>query len=490
MIRQLHVRIGSAALIALGSIALAIYVVMATVPFSMLTRNEPLLSFAGITREMWPGVRQYLLTFGAPFLLYAGGFAVLWRWPVSPAVVFAFPVLFSAALFFVYPVTALDVFLYGAQGWTLVQHGANPLVVPPSSFADNPFLPWAPYIGAPTSYGPVWMYVSAIAVWLGNGHPLGTVLIFKLIVAAAFLAGTVLCYRIAERLEPGTGVLAAYTLGWNPLVLWATVGDGHNDMAMALLILFGCLCLFRRPLVALLSLVIAGLLKFAAFLLLPVFAVHLLRRGCSPLRVTLWLAIAAGCGWLVLWPLWSGPATLTAISAQLQHTISMSPAATLILWGEAWGYPREAAEQATRYLLLPLFAVTYLAILLTVDKRIESALAASFGVLFAVLMMASFWFRFWYIVWPLAIAALVIRKYRWLAAAGILFSGLGIFVYLFTDYLWALLGTRRRLHDRLMLTVFLPPLLVLAAGALAYLTRRARPGAPRQYAEAKSAALS
>jgi hypothetical protein len=110
----------------------------------------------------------------------------------------------------------------------------------------------------------------------------------------------------------------------------------------------------------------------------------------------------------------------------------------------------------------------------TIDKRIESVLAASFGVLFAVLIVATFWFRFWYIVWPLSLAAVLLRTHKWLATAGIVFSAVGLFVYLFTDYLWIWYGVRRRLHDRLMWAVFLPPLLVLAAGAVAALTRRTR----------------
>src|SRR5262247_1809128 len=59
MIRRQYVRIGAAALIGLGTIALGIYVAMATVPFSMLTLNSPKLAFAGVTGQTWPGVRQY-----------------------------------------------------------------------------------------------------------------------------------------------------------------------------------------------------------------------------------------------------------------------------------------------------------------------------------------------------------------------------------------------------------------------------------------------
>jgi hypothetical protein len=465
--------IGSVLLAGLGVVALGIYIAKAALPFSILTLDRAGLGFAGVNPG-WSGVQEYLLTLGSPFLLYGAGFLVLRYWQVSKALIFAFPLLFGLALFLVYPLTALDVFLYGAQGWTLAHQGANPLVVPPSAFPENPFLAWAPYVGNPTSYGPVWVYLSAAAVLISGAHPLGMLLIFKVIGLVALLVSTELCYAVGERLQPGTGAIAAYTLGWNPLVLWSTVVDSHNDMIMVVLILLGCLLLFDRPLLALLAIVIAGLVKFAAFLLLPVFGLHLLRRRYSVLRLTLALTIAAACGWLILWPLWVGSATIDAVTNQMEHIFTMSPAKTIILWAEAWGHAPEVAEAGTKYVMKALFALTYAVTLLTINKRIESALVASFCVLFAVLVLATFWFRFWYIIWPLAIAAVLTSKYKWLAAAGIVFSGTGLLVYLFTDYLWDWYGTGRKLHDRMMLAVFLPPLLVLCTGAVSYLVRRTR----------------
>jgi hypothetical protein len=465
---------GSVMLTALGVIALGLYIVNAALPFSILTLDRPLLAFAGETHQTWAGVQQYLLTVGPPFLLYCAGFLVLRRWPVSKAVIFGFPVLFGVALFLVYPLTALDVFLYGAQGWTLAHHGANPLVVPPNRFPDNPFLAWSPFVDKPTSYGPAWIYIAAFTVLISDVHPLAMLLAFKLIALASLLASIALCYAIGERLQPGRGTIAAYILGWNPLVLWATVADGHNDMAMIMLILLGCLCLFDRPFLALLAVVIAGLMKFAAFLLLPVFILHLLRRRYGVLRLTIAVVMAAACGWLVLWPLWAGAATVTAITNQLEHMITMSPAKTIIMWAQVWGYPPDAAETATKYVMKGLFALSYLIILLTVNKRVESAFAASFGVLFAVLVLATFWFRYWYIMWPLAIAAVLTPKYKWLVAAAVVFSGTGLFIYLFTDYLWVFYGTRRKLNDYVTTTVFFPPLFVLCVGAVWGLIRRRR----------------
>jgi alpha-1,6-mannosyltransferase len=453
------------ALTLLGLAALAVYVAAAAVPFSITSLGgTPLLSFAGMTGQTRAGVVRYLLTLGVPFLLYAFGFLVLWRKRVPRAVVFAMPALFCLALVFVYPLTALDVFLYGAQGWTLSQHGANPLVVPPSTFPDNPFLGWTAYTGQPSTYGPLWIYMSALVTILG-GTTLTALVGFKVLGMAALLGSMALTYLIAEQLRPGRGRLAAYTLGWNPLALWVTVANGHNDMAMMFFVLLGVFLLLRRPLFALSAIAMAGLVKYSAFLLLPVFLVYLWRRGYPWQRLGLSLGVAAVCAWVVMGPLWAGPETLTALRDQMQDMLTMSPGATLVFWLEARGMPAESAERLARDVLYIAFAVVYALALTRVDRRRGSAVAVSFVALTTLLILATFWFRSWYVVWPLALAALLVGSHRWLAAAGIAFSGSALLVYLFTDYLWVWYGTDLKLHLILMAVVFAPPLLLLAAGA-------------------------
>jgi hypothetical protein len=200
----------------------------------------------------------------------------------------------------------------------------------------------------------------------------------------------------------------------------------------------------------------------------PLFFLHLLRRRYPPLRMLLSVGIAVACGWAVLWPLWAGSATADGLD-QLQHMMTMSPGATIVYWAQSLGYSPDGAGDATRHCMNALFAATYVVTLLTITDKVESALAASFVALFAVLVLATFWFRSWYIVWPLAIAAVLTAKHIWLAAAGVVFSGVGLLVYLFTDYLWVWYGAELRLHQYLMATVFLPPLLVLCTGSVLYL---------------------
>ena len=246
-------------------------------------------------------------------------------------------------------------------------------------------------------------------------------------------------------------------------------------MTMVALILLGCLLLFDRPLFALSAIVLAGLVKFAAFLLVPVFLLHLLRRAYPLRRLMLSVGIAAACGWLVLWPLWAGAATIGTLADQLGHMMTMSPAATIVFWAQSLGYSPDVGGSRHQVRHGLVICGNLRGRLSRPSMRGSSLrFAASFCALFAVLVLATFWFRSWYIVWPLAMAAVLTARYRWLTAAGITFSGVGLLTYLFTDYLWVWYGTDLRVHRYAMATVFLPPVLVLCTGAIAYLLPWAR----------------
>src|SRR5581483_526514 len=83
--------------------------------------------------------------------------------------------------------------------------------------------------------------------------------------------------------------LGMYLWLWNPLVLWETAANGHNDVWLALWMLVA-LWLFgwsKRPgaaaqitpyILALLALTVAGLIKFVALFAGPVVLVAALRR--------------------------------------------------------------------------------------------------------------------------------------------------------------------------------------------------------------------
>ena len=72
-----------------------------------------------------------------------------------------------------------------------------------------------------------------------------TVFAFKAVSAIAAAATVVIGVRLAERARPGRGAFVAAALGLNPVVLFHTVGGGHNDVLVGLAVV-GALALWRR----------------------------------------------------------------------------------------------------------------------------------------------------------------------------------------------------------------------------------------------------
>ncbi len=133
------------------------------------------------------------------------------------------------------PLLATDAYAYAAAGRLAVLYGQNPYVALPYSFlhgAGDPaqyFLAW----DIPTVYGPIWTGLSvAVVAVLPHAWLWGEVLCLKLIEAAALCLLAWSAGRIAERMQPARGRLAALLVGVCPLGLLEGAGSGHNDLLM------------------------------------------------------------------------------------------------------------------------------------------------------------------------------------------------------------------------------------------------------------------
>jgi hypothetical protein len=277
------------------------------------------------------------------------------------------------------------------------------------------------------------------------------------VVAALCLWGTL------RRLRPEWAARGVLLFAWNPLILFETAGNGHNDMVMIAWMLAAMYLLARGgrwALFAPAALMGATLVKFVpGLLLLPLLAV--LWYDAGPLATTLRqrltrVSIGAGLAGLLAVvayaPFWHGTATIGALARGTLFTASIPKvvvdflAEQLVLrdpsldlaaaMPQAEGWVRSvAAGLAVGWMLVQTLRIIWAGqaqpdrtALLTTGYR------AMYEILFVTLLFATLWFQPWYLQWLIALTPLTFST----AAIGrtLLFTLGGIGNYFVWDFIW------------------------------------------------------
>ena len=248
-------------------------------------------------------------------------------------------VLGAAALFQTVAVLApdmlsQDVFSYASYGRMLLVHGANPHVEVPAQYPGDVYLDYVYWKFVPSFYGPLWTLISTGLVGLAGEDVARAALLFRALEAVAAVLGAALVLAVLEEFDPRRALAGGILFGWNPLLVVEGGLSGHNDVLMVTLMTLAVALVARgRGAAACTALVLAGLIKFTALALLPLFGIYLLRRAPS------WRARAGlllRCGLanvpltaLILWPVWAGPATFAvgALNASDRYVNSLAEVA-------------------------------------------------------------------------------------------------------------------------------------------------------------------
>jgi hypothetical protein len=190
---------------------------------------------------------------------------------------------------------------------------------------------------------------------------------FKAAAALTLVAAAWLAARIARR-----AAFAAAFVGWNPLLAIHSGGGGHNDALMAALVL-AALALASRPRWPGVAWALAGLVKWVAFLFLPLRALEARasRRRVGHLAFVLTLlavCAAATAAYGVDWVRFLGPLARNAnreTSYALPHRLGLPGWVGLAAFGVAYVWLlREAWRGRARLALcagLLLLTAPYLA---------------------------------------------------------------------------------------------------------------------------------
>lgn len=193
------------------------------------------------------------------------------------------------------PFHSTDVFGYINRGWQQAGYHLNPyvttVVMMPDWRCDPMFTNH--WIHNPSPYGFVFLHIARWLCLPFKGLYLPTLGVFKWAMAAVHIAITLLLWwglqpRASATADEAHKIrqwqwLAVVGYGLNPLLLLHHIGNGHNDLWMALLLLIAAVIVVRYPVgwrwvMVLPLLTAATLVKYAALVTIPITLWWLLVR--------------------------------------------------------------------------------------------------------------------------------------------------------------------------------------------------------------------
>jgi hypothetical protein len=403
-----------ALLAGVAGLSLLLYLLAFVRPYNLFELYQrPRLELYDISKD-YPMARWLLV---AVFLIQGALYWLGWRLAqrtrarAAWIVVLGSAAAFSAALLFMYPLDAADIFDNIMHGRILGVYGANPFRQIAARFSEDPFLPYMAWRRTPSAYGPAWEVMAAVTARMVGDNIVANVIAFKLLVAAFLAASVGVVAATLRHLAPERALAGVLWLAWNPVVLYETLGNGHNDIVMVFWILAAAWALLRqRYTLSILSLMAGALVKFVPLLILPAAGLIALRE-LGNARARLRFLIVTTFSALLLFalaygPFWYGIETLGIERRTRLFTASLPAVIYALL------QPRMGAEHASSVIggiaagLTLLFAI-WQGIRAWQNRSQLSFVQATFNILMFYLLLTCLWFQQWYAVWPLAIAALL-----------------------------------------------------------------------------------
>jgi hypothetical protein len=376
--------------------------------------------------------------------------------------------LFAFTMIFVYPVTAIDVFIYIAESLVLVQYHANPILVPAATYSNDPAIVLAGgWTNLPAPYGPLGILIDALPTLIVGRNLLANLLLVKLMFSSMLIIEAFLIYKILSRITPKLALAGALFIAWNPYALFEYSANSHNDVCMMLFVLLATLALvYDRLLLAFILVVASVLVKYATLPLLPLFFIYgIVHQPTGQKRMTyLTLALLSALLLVVAiyGPFWRGLNSLnTVLSQDQRYMSSFSTMLTDISSGQV-------TQDGAKLLGRVLFGITYVYALFLSTKRLPDMLRACFLALFFFLALAVTNFEIWYGIWP-AMFAILLPSVAVSLSLFVFVYGASLSVTAYV-YLWVWLGLTTPnlaiVNNLAYLITFMPAILIIFCFAL------------------------
>lgn len=427
-------------LVGVGAASELLYLVAFLRPFPFLAHYaEPYLDMAQRNSYSHRAAFSYVTSFVVLFGLLALGWRLVEGLIDRTAIwiILGFGVVFAGTMVLVYPGTALDVYVYVVYNLVEVQYHHNPIFTAPMTFAHDPLIAqrsdgWGG-IGAP--YGPFALVLDAIPTILFGRNLLANLLFLKIMFSAALIVVAYLTFKLLKMVSPRHALSGALLVAWNPLLLFETAANGHNDMLMMVFVVLALYCVVEGDHVTGMVLLVASVMvKYGTAVLVPIFFVYALSRYRSQTQRVRYVLLAGGISLIVLVvgyaPFWGGPDTILN-SFRLQSSryfVSFASVASSLVGGSL---TPDRAALLGRIAFVPV----YLYLIWLSTRSTVDFLRACFLSVFCFLLLANTNFLQWYAISAAVLGAAVPRVAERVTAFA-LSVGVEAFMPFITTYFW------------------------------------------------------
>ena len=361
----------------------------------------------GLFESTWPCVLAYWIALAVVSAAVLALVLSLLHRPESagpglPKLLLQWSCAFAGICTLAFPVFTQDFWLSAVWG-RMIAAGVNPYhtLFTPESLVGLPL----DHFPMPMSYGPLWGLISAGVMLIAGESVLVAAVLFKAVIAVAWIGSLHLVYRLTDGLSQNRRCLAIVVFGWTPAGVSQSLAEGHNDIAMVALALLWLYLLMRGRTQAPIALAASALCKYVTAPLLVIDALYALRHErIGWRRYALRLAPAAALGLATMALFYRSPEYFDGVRL-LGTWYFLQPRDAVQAVELALGVPLLPLALAVTA-LFPVYAA-YTTWIAWSEPTTERLLQAALAVMSCVLFTAVSHLWAWYVVWALALAALL-----------------------------------------------------------------------------------
>lgn len=255
---------------------------------------------------------------------------------ISPKLIFGFAVLFNLTLVLMPPIASDDVFSYISESRVVSKYRSNPYYTPYNEFKDDILYSkiktvWSKDV---TNYGPLFTLFGTALTFIGGDNLLINIYLFKTTFIALNLLIAWLIFKVTK------SKLSLVLYSWNPLIMFETSLNAHNDILMVMFFVLSLYFLFKdnslkSHLLSWILLIFSVLVKYFTAIFIPFYLVLSLVTLRDKLEKIKFLILSVFCGLLtavlIFFPFWESPDILSgALGIYSSRTFSLSPGIAVV----------------------------------------------------------------------------------------------------------------------------------------------------------------